>query len=383
MEFNRPVAAAIDLSALRRNFETLRSLAGPGVKILAVVKAGSYGHGAIPVARELVNAGADLLGLALVQEAIELRMEAIRAPMVILGGVHEDQVPEVVEFDLRPVVFRTEICRALSKQALKWNRPVGVHLKIDTGMGRLGVRPEGLAAFLEEFKTLGGLRLDGVMTHLCESEAEDPAFTREQLALFEESCREVQAAGLPVERRHAANTAAIMQHPGSVYEMVRPGLGLYGCWPAPALRERLGARIGLEPVMTWKTKIALVKEVPAGTPLSYGRTYVTLGPARIATLPVGYADGYRRCLSGVGQVLIGGRRCPVVGAVTMDMILADVTDAPEAELGAEAVLLGRQGDEEIGAWEMAEWIGTIPYEVFCGVSERVSRVYGESMKDEG
>ena len=364
----RPTIAEIDLDALRHNFFQLKAMVGPSVKMLAVVKANAYGHGAVPVARELSQLGIDFLGVACCEEGVTLRQAGIDVPIIILGGIFPDQIEEILRLDCIPVLFDPHIASLLGKAAEKIRRDVKVHLKLDTGMGRVGSLPEQIVEFLTLLREYPSIRLDGLLSHYAESEVEDDSFTRLQMERFQEAARLIASQGFSPSYHHISNSAALVN--GSLEgNLARPGIMFYGAYPHQRFREK----IDLRPVMRLKTAILHVKEVPVGTPISYGRTFVTRRDSIIATLPIGYADGFRRILSNKGMVLFRGKRLPVVGRVCMDHTMIDVTDAGGAEVGEEVVIIGSQGEERISAEEVAGWSGTISYEVFCAVGERVPR----------
>ncbi|GAB4256591.1 alanine racemase [Deferrisoma sp.] len=365
----RPTEARIDLGAVVHNVRALGALTPAGTAFMAVVKADAYGHGAVPVARAARDAGASWFGVALLEEALELRGAGLSEPVLVLGAVPASAAPAAVGAGVRLALFDPDLARALDAAARGRGRPARVHLKIDTGMGRVGVRPEDLPAFLDLLGTLPGVEVEGVFTHFATADETDLSFARNQLERFHRCLELLSHRGVRPRIRHAANTAGILALPESHLDLVRAGIGLYGIYPS----DEVVRSADLRPVLRWTTRIAHLKDVPPGTPLSYGRTHVTPGPRRIATLPVGYGDGYPRLLSNRGAVLVRGRRAPVVGRVCMDMILVDVTEVPGAEPGDEVVLLGRQGEEEIPADELARLTGTIPYEITCNVGKRVPR----------
>ncbi len=372
----RPTVAEIDLSALSANLRLIRKRIGPGREILAVVKADAYGHGAVAVSKRLREEGVERLGVATVEEGAELREAGITAPILLLGGVFPEDLEGAVAYDLTPVVYRSEILEPLSRVARHTGRRVPVHVKVDTGMGRVGVPAERAATFIRQVVATEGIVLEGLMTHFAEADLADKSFASRQLALFESLIRDLRKMGIAVPRCHVANSAAILDFPSAFFNCVRPGLLLYGCFPSPP-EGRRGGDPEVQGVLSLKTRILYIKEVPTGTPISYGRTFITRRPSRIATLPIGYADGYSRALSNRGEVLIRGKRVPVVGRVCMDLTMVDVTDALEAGSSDEAVLIGRQGEARIAAEEVAERAGTIPYEILCGIGRRVRRVYVE------
>lgn len=367
---DRPTTAFIDLHALGHNFQEVRRRA-QGRKVLAVVKAQAYGHGAIRVSKHLLGLGADTLGVALVEEGGELREAGIDAPILVMGAVVPGQAETLVALRLTPVVFTTATARALSAAARIRQTQIPVHVKIDTGMGRVGVAPETAPAFIEELMGLEGLVVQGLMTHFADADLQDKQFAAMQISRFEALLKELDARRITIPLRHAANSAAVLDYQQALFTMVRPGLMLYGYDPL----EGKSAGTDLRPVLSLVTRIVFLKKVPAGIPISYGRTFVTKRESLIATVPIGYADGYSRGLSNKGDALVRGVRAPVAGRVCMDMCMLDVTDVPGVREGDEVVLIGKQGDQRITADELAVKTGTIAYEVLCGISSRVPRVY--------
>ena len=362
----RPTRADIDLGALVRNARRVRERAS-GARLWAVVKADAYGHGAVPVARALVP-HVHGLAVSLVEEGVELRDSGITVPVLVLGGSYANHHAVVLHHDLTPVVFRTEDVVAFGTLAAERGRPCALHLKLDTGMSRLGVRWDETAAFLGAVSGVSGVRFEGVCTHLACADLPVDDMSAVQLARFDEALAIVGRHGIRSPMLHAANSAAAARYPQARLDAVRPGLALYGGGPRDDL--------GLEPVMRLRTEVFALKDIRAGDVVSYGALWRAQGPTRLAILPVGYADGVSRHFTGRGQILIGGVRCPIVGAVTMDMTLVDVTALGDGvKPGAEAVLLGAQGDDELRASELAAWSGTIEYEVLCSVSRRVPRAY--------
>ena len=360
----------IDLGALEHNCrEVMRRV--PGKKVLAVVKANAYGHGAVPVARRLLGAGASLLGVALVEEGRELRDAGIDAPVLVMGAVFPEQADALVAANLIPVVFDSSVARAVAAAARKRGSRAAVHVKIDTGMGRIGVSPEHAVGLVQEIRDLGNVDVQGLMTHFADADLRDKQFASLQMDRFEGLVRALEAKGISIPQCHAANSAAVLDYPRACFTMVRPGIMLYGYDPL----ETGPGNADLLPVLSLRTRIAFVKTVPAGIPISYGRTFVTKRESVIATLPIGYADGYSRSLSNRGEALVRGSRVPVVGRVCMDMCMIDVTGISGVHAGDEAVLIGSQGSERITAQDIAEKTGTIAYEVLCGISSRVPRIY--------
>jgi alanine racemase len=376
-----PAEAVVDLCAIAQNLRAIRGVLHPATQLLAVVKANAYGHGCLEVARSLVAAGADHLGVACVEEGIALRLAGVQLPILVMGPTLPDAAEEILEYQLDPVVCDLPVAERLSHVAKQAGRPIRVHLEVDTGMARLGVSPGEAPAYGAKLAGLPGLRLEGLMSHFASAEADELASAQEQLARFLEVDRALRAAGLLAARRHMANSAGLLALPDSHFEMVRPGILLYGYAPSP----RLGAGLALRPALTLRTRIAALRDVPPGQGVSYGHTFVAPRALRLATLPLGYADGVRRALSNRGEVLVRGRRAPIVGRVCMDMTVVDVSAIPGTAVGDEVVLIGRQGDAAITADEVAAAAGTISYEVLAGIGPRVPRLYagGLSIADCG
>lgn len=368
----RPTHAEIDLSAIAANVALACRLAGPETRVMAVVKADAYGHGAVPVARVALAAGATWLGVAIPEEAVPLRAAGIASRILVLGPVAPEQAELVADHDLEQCVCDPAQAEVLDRAARARGRVLALHLKVDTGMGRVGLRPRELHGVAEKIRALPSVRLAGLMTHFADAEAEEPGFAREQLARFADAARDLAAAGIPVPLRHAANSAALLFLPESRLNLVRPGIMLYGYHPRG---PRGGPEPPLRPALRLRTAISQIRDVARGESVSYGRTFVAPRDLRVATLPVGYADGCGRLLSNRGQVLIRGRRVPIVGRVCMDMTMVDVSGLPDVRVGDEAVLIGRQGADEITADEVAELQGTISYEILCRIGPRVPRIY--------
>jgi alanine racemase len=337
---------------------------------MAVLKANAYGHGAEPLAAVALQEGASCLAVARCQEGIALRQHGIEAPILVLGPVWPEDIEALVGYRLTSVIGTREDTWRLNREAQRQGRCYPVHVKVDTGMGRLGVLPDMVPALFDALQTSPHLRLDGLMTHLATADLADRCTVGEQLRRFQEAVRGCTALGLTPRYVHAANSAALYRYPESHGTLVRPGIALYGSHPfaAPEAAE-------LQPVLTWKTRIARIQEFPPGCGISYGHTFTTQRPSRIGTLPVGYADGFCRRLSNVGEVLVSGQRVPLVGQISMDMCMIDLTGVPHAGPGDEVVLIGAQGTERITADAMAARCGCLPYEVFCAISQRVPRCY--------
>ena len=364
-----PVWAEIDLGALRHNIRALASLAG-SAELMGVVKGYAYGHGNPECAEAMVGAGASRLGVARVAEALHLRDAGIEVPIHVFSEPPPEAATALVENKLTPTVYTDAFASALSAAAVERDATVPVHLKVDTGMHRVGVLADDLDDALRHLRSLPGLEIEGVWSHLAVAEVPDHPFTRKQLDLFSEISEKVSAAGLDVRYRHIANSAATMSLPESHLDLIRCGIASYGLWPGPALEGSLDLR----PVMTLRTRISLAKQVPAGDALSYGLQYELAQRSTVVTVSAGYADGYDRRLSRDADVLINGTRHRVSGTVTMDQFMVDVGDV-SVEAGDVATLIGTEGDERITAEELATKIGTINYEVTSRVPSRVPRIY--------
>ena len=368
----RPTLAIIDRAAVKSNYVHLKKNLAKGVKILAVVKANAYGHGAVEITKTLEKAGCDFFGVAVCEEGIELRRAGIKSRLIILGGIYPDQIRDVVKYDLTPVIFDIETAHLLNDALFrKTDRGIKVHIKIDTGMGRLGLLPNEVVPFFHRLKGLANLEVEGLLSHFAEADEDNKDFSRKQLNTFLKVIKAVRDSGLDPQFLHIANSAAVIEYAPSHFNMVRPGIMLYGVYPA----QRMTKRISLKPAMRLVTRIVHLKKAPKGSSISYGRKYVTKKEGVIAAIPIGYADGYPRHLSNKGEVLIRGQRAVVAGVVCMDITMLDVTDIKGVNKGDEVVIIGRQGADEITADEVAKQAGTIPYEIFCGISSRVPRVY--------
>ncbi|MFX4262206.1 alanine racemase [Pelotomaculum propionicicum] len=368
-----PVWAEIDLNALASNISEIRRITSAPAKVMAVVKANAYGHGAAEASRAVLAGGADWLGVARVDEGLSLREAGIEAPILILGYLPPEQSGDVVRGRLSQAVYTRDMALALAGAAAAEGTRARIHFKIDTGMGRIGwvAGPDAVRDILE----LAGnrhLEAEGIFTHFAASDSADKGYTQEQLFKFTALIEELRRNGLEIPVKHAANSAALMEMPDTHLDLVRAGIIVYGLYPSDEVDHSV---IKLRPVMSLKAKVAYVKEVPAGFKVSYGCTYTTEKSTVIATLPLGYADGYSRLLSSKGYALLHGQRAPVVGRVCMDQLMVDVGQIPGVKVGDEAVLIGRQGEQEITADEVAAMLGTINYEIVCMVSHRVPRIF--------
>jgi alanine racemase len=374
----RPTHAQIDLSALRGNYRALKRQANDR-DIMAVVKANAYGHGLIETARALVEEGIAYFGVGFLEEGIELRKAGVRTPILVLGGVVGYQAGLFLEYDLDLTVSSIRLARNVAEEVRRagaegkaGSRKARVHLKVDTGMGRIGVSWANALPFIEAALDLEELEVVGIYSHLATADEADPRFTREQLERFRQVLRQAEKLKKIIPIRHIANSGAVFQHPDSFYNMVRLGISLYGCSPS----EEVEPPVELQPVLSLRSEVVFVKRVPAGTPVSYGATWTAPRETTIATVPIGYGDGYPRALSNKAQVLIRGKRLPVVGRICMDQLMVDCGDL-RVEVGDPVTLIGQQGGERIRAEEVARWQETIPYEVTTQINARVPRVFTE------
>lgn len=369
----RASRAEIDLTALAGNVASFRRHVRRETEIMAVVKAGGYGHGAGQVATAALGAGATRLGVAYVEEGVQLRQAGLKVPILVMGTPFADQAELFFNHGLTPTVYNEEQALVFSREACRRGTPLNVHVKVDTGMGRIGVFPPREAVeLIARLAEVPGLGIEGLFTHFATADEADLSFARQQLTLFQELLSALDKRDLRPPLVHAANSAAAIVLPESWFDLVRVGISLYGCYPSGEM-DRKG--IILEPVMSLKSRVAHVKNVPAGTTISYGKTHITPQATRVATIPLGYADGYNRLFSNRGEVLIRGKRHPVIGRVCMDQFMVDTGKDPAITRGDEVVIMGRQGGEEISADEIATALQTISYEVLCAVSKRVPRHY--------
>lgn len=374
---NRPTSLYIHRDNLKYNYLELTKLIAPGTTTMAVVKANAYGHGDIEITSALEELGCETFGVAMVEEGLRLRQGGIKGRIVILGGTYAGQAADCFEHALTPVVYDLAMARELDSLATERKTTIKIHVKIDTGMGRIGCRADEIKGFFTSLKELNNIEVEGLLSHMSEAENADKSFSRLQLDSFKEGLTLVKTLGFEPTLTHISNSASVVDFPQSHLDMVRPGLMLYGVYPA----ERFKTLIDLKPVMEFKTEITQLKRVPAGQPISYGRTFTTKRDSLIATVPAGYADGVPRRLSGLsalssqGEMLVRGQRAPITGVVCMDMTMLDVTEIENANLGDEVLIIGSQGTEEITALDIAEKVGTIPYEILTNIGARVPRVY--------
>lgn len=342
------------------------------VKIIAVVKAGGYGLGAIEISNTALQAGASELAVAFTEEGLELRQSGIEVPILLLGYTDPILFPSLVKYKLTPTVFGFDTAYEFSRRAVEQGVTLPIHIKVDTGMGRIGLLPEEAFEVVSRIILLPNLVVEGFFTHFADAEDQDRSYTESQINLFKRISENCLEKGISFPTLHTANSAAAINYPLSRFNAIRLGLGMYGYYPAPNLRA---GGVELKPALTLKSRVILVKKVPPGTAISYGCTYRTKKESLIATVPIGYADGYSRLKSNRGQILIRGERAPVVGRVCMDYLMADVSQIPGIHLGDETVIYGRQGKEEITLEEASERAGTISYELLCALGKRVPRCY--------
>ena len=376
----RPTWAEISLPALRHNFRALQQFVGSGVTVCAVVKADGYGHGAAECARCLEKEGATWFGVTSTEEGVQLRQAGIAGRILLLASFWRGEEGAILEHGLTPAVWDQSQIDLLENTAQRAGKgkgsPLRVHLKVDTGMARLGVSLQDLPAYGAALQSAPHLALEGFFTHLAASEVLDDPATNAQIGRFEEAIQTLAASGLSPRYYHMANSGAVAARPNTWKNMVRPGLALYG-YSLPvtgvAGTNDAGGALSLRPVLSWRTRIISLRDVPARQPLGYSGAYVTQAPAKVAVLPVGYADGFSRQLSSCGRVVVRGEYAPIVGNISMDLTLIDVTGIPGAEIGDEVLLLGAAGDRSVTAWDHARLSRTIPYEVLCNISKRVPR----------
>jgi alanine racemase len=364
--------AEIDLSAFKFNIEQIKKRVAPA-KIMAIVKANGYGHGAVPLAHASIQAGAEYLAVALVEEGIELRENGITAPILVFSGLQEEQIDQFLDYDLEMTVYTESMARQISDRAQWWSQPARIHVKVDTGMGRVGVVPENSVELIQKIRQLSDIEIVGLYTHFATSDEKDKTYANFQLNRFKKVIAELEKKGINIPLKHAANSGAILDMPDTFFDMVRPGIMTYGWYPTDETSES----VPVKPVMTFKTRVLYIKKIQSGESVSYGRKFIAARPTLVATLSVGYADGYNRLLSNRGEVLIRGKKFPVIGRVCMDLIHVDLGNDNEIQVGDEVVLFGSQGGAKVSVNEICQKLDTIPYEVCCWISDRVVRVYRE------
>jgi len=363
----RATRVIIRLGAISHNVAAIRKKIGNGSGLMAVVKANGYGHGAVEVSRVALASGADSLGVALPEEGQELREAGMEAPVLVLGLIQPEEAYKIVRFRLAQAVDSIELLEALNLEADRAFTKVDIHVKLDTGMERIGLSPDEAVSFIRRVKDFRNLNLKGVFSHFSSADEKDKTFSKQQTHLFDQVIRDLELAGIQIPQKHMANSAAILEIPESYYDMVRPGIMIYGLYPS----LEISRTIKLEAAMTLKTRVVRVKRVPARTPIGYGRTFVTKRETTVATLPIGYADGYSRHLSNRGEVLIRGRRAPITGTICMDMCMIDVSGIEGVRPGDDVILFG----DGLPVDEVADKAGTISYEVVSTIGKRLPRVY--------
>jgi len=367
-----PNGITIDLSALVHNLRQVRRLIGDHVKIMAVVKADAYGHGLEAVARTLASEKVHFFGVSFLNEAIRLKNRGVATPVILLGGVStREECQHVVELGLTPVIYDMSAAELLHEESRRAGKKTAVHLKVDTGMGRLGISCEDIGLFSERIMALKGLRIEALLSHLSSADEEEKAFTAGQIRRFNAAVETVRSRGARLSLNSLANSAGIMAHKDAHFQMVRPGIMLYGGLPSPEFESP----VELRPAMHFRGRVLQVRDLPHGTPVSYGRTYRAEGTRRMAVLSAGYENGLSRNMSNRGRVLIKGKRTPIAGKVCMNLTVCDITGHPDVSPGDEAVFLGVQGREAITGDDMATWAGTISYEVFCAIGHRNEKEY--------
>ncbi len=366
----RPTWAEVDLKAIKFNLRQIRRLIGKGIAVMPVVKANAYGHGIVEVSSALRDEGVEYLGVATIDEALRLRERHINIPILILGSVLEEEAEIAIKNDITLTLAGCELLKTISKVCGDTARRAKVHIKVDTGMGRIGIWHEEALDFIKKAVCEKDVIIDGIYTHFS-SAARDDFFTQYQIDSFKNLLERIENNGIEIKYKHAANSIATIAIKDAYLNLVRPGIIIYGMYPKKGF-EKL---IKLKPALSLKTRVTYLKDTPEGRSISYGRTYITQKHTRIATLPIGYADGYGRILSNKAEVLIRGKRAPVVGKVTMDQTMVDVGEIRGVKVGDEVVLIGKQGFEEIRTENLARLAGSIAYEVVCSISNRVPRIY--------
>ncbi|HIX71816.1 MAG: alanine racemase [Clostridiales bacterium] len=369
----------VDLDAIRQNMINIREKAGEGTKVMAVIKADGYGHGAAAIGRYIYGE-ADYFGVATIEEAVELRQAGIDKPVLVLGYTSPALYGKNLHYDVEQTIYTMEAARKMSEEAVKLGKTARIHIALDTGMTRIGVSPdeEGLA-FVEEVRKLPGITVKGLFSHLSCADMEDKTYTKEQFKRFDDFVRLLESRHISIPVKHICNSAGIMEFDDHRYDMVRAGIILYGLYPSEEVDKDA---LALEPAMSWKTHVVNIMEPEMNRGISYGATYVTDHPCRIATISIGYADGYPRSLSNKGWVLIRGKKAPIVGRVCMDQTMVDITEIPDVEMEDVVTLIGQDGSERISVEDMADLSGSFNYEFVCDVGQRVKRVYRSRREQE-
>ena len=370
--YARDTRIEVNLDAVVNNIQQFRQHLGSKTKIMAVVKADAYGHGAIYVAKAALQAGASYLGVSFVDEGIELREAGIVAPILVLGCTPSEDVKSALEHDLTLTIFAEENLQVVSKIACQRNQNAKIHVKVDTGMGRIGLPPDKAVSFIQHASKMRGIQVEGVFTHFSTADEADQSYWRKQEEQFYQFVNRLREQKIDIPLIHSSNSAAAIERPQNVYNMVRIGISLYGFYPSDEVNTRA---VSLQPALRLISKVVQVKKPPKGTGISYGKTFIASGNEWIATVPIGYADGIDRRLSNTGYALVKGKKVPIVGRVCMDFLMLDVTDAYPIRVGDDVVLYGEQGTESIHVADVAKQLQTIPYEIVCKLGHRIPRIY--------
>ncbi len=373
MNFNktRPAFIEINLKALSDNYQLIRDDIPEDTMVASVIKADAYGHGAVKAAKCLISCGTDYLAVACPEEALELRKAGIETKIIVLGEVLPEQYDLIIEQKLIQTAASIKTLEGLNRKAATRNIIQPVHIKIDTGMGRIGFFPQEINEVFNRIKSLDNIKVEGVFTHFASADEKDKSYARKQWDIFQSTLEKIEKMGFKIAVKHAANSAAVIDLPGKALNMVRPGIMLYGMYPSDEVKKRFE----LKPVLSFKSKIVQIRELKAGSKISYGSTYITKNKERLAVLPIGYKDGYLRILSNKADVLINGKRAAVRGRICMGQVVVSLENIAEAEIGDEVVLIGKQGNEEIKAAELANIAKTINYEITCALSSRLRKIY--------
>jgi len=373
MNFNktRPAFIEINLKALSDNYQLIRDDIPEDTMVASVVQADAYGHGAVKAAKCLISCGTDYLAVACPEEALELRKAGIETKIIVLGEVLPEQYDLIIEQKLIQTAASIKTLEGLNRKAATRNIIQPVHIKIDTGMGRIGFFPQEINEVFNRIKSLDNIKVEGVFTHFASADEKDKSYARKQWDIFQSTLEKIEKMGFKIAVKHAANSAAVIDLPGKALNMVRPGIMLYGMYPSDEVKKRFE----LKPVLSFKSKIVQIRELKAGSKISYGSTYITKNKERLAVLPIGYKDGYLRILSNKADVLINGKRAAVRGRICMGQVVVSLENIAEAEIGDEVVLIGKQGNEEIKAAELANIAKTINYEITCALSSRLRKIY--------
>ncbi|NLP16059.1 MAG: alanine racemase [Clostridiales bacterium] len=369
------VQANINLDAIRSNIRQIRNSIDKDTKLMVIVKADAYGHGAVAISKALENGMVDAYGVAIIEEAIELRKAGIKKPILILGYTPMEQFDLVVSYDVMQTVYQYEMAKKLSEEAVKQNKTARIHIKIDTGMSRLGFSDSyETIKIIKQIASLEGICIDGIFSHFAKADEADREISVKQINRFNEYIGLLEQEGIHIPIRHFSNSAGMIEFPEAQYNMVRCGIVAYGVYPSDEVNHN---SLGLIPAMELKSHVIFIKEVEAGTGISYGLTYITDKKTKVATIPVGYADGYSRNLSNVGKVIIRGQYAPIIGRICMDYFMVDVTDIKDVSQGDVVTLLGKEGDCIISVETLAQWSHSFPYEMMCTVGKRIPRVYNQ------